>query len=1023
MRSPMQRRRALCIGVGHVAPEVWHPNLGRVHLPPLDSAVSQAYEMADSLESLGYVCTVGADVTARDMNYEFRHALASLDDTDLLLVYFVGYGLLSSHAGERLLVGAAGHGADGGVTALDEWIHRVERDSGAPQTLFLIDGYDIVNAGAPLLRAGDRAPVIAATTRRSGVDRIPGGTMTQAVCGVLRSLREGGLHIDRGLSYLPIPTFVRRVAEILGSSDHVQLQWSIAHSADSDEPPFFPNPAHAGSLPPGSRSEQVGLLALPDIEGVDAGLDAHHFLDRASGAAVVAEHSKGLVGLFSGRREELRRLTEWVDGSEHLLVVTGAPGAGKSALLGLFVAATHPRLRDLSRGLWTAADNLPSRAREDLVAVHARQRDVGGVCQSIGNQLGVEDVGSPERLLDVLRTMDRPPLMVIDALDEIADHQDLVRRLLFPLTRPDGPGGRPAARVIVSTRRLPEFADVLDRAAESGTLIDLDSVPAETLSADLERYVVSLLRTTRVFRHRGAVVNAFAQGVASTLTARSRSAWGDFLIAGLYSRWFANSGPRLAADEPDEAARVGHRVPTDLIAVLELDLHSQGRRSPWMRPALTALGSARGLGMPLSVLARVVTVFTPSAGPTSGPSEDELARAMEAARFYLRSVPDTDGSALYRVFHQAVAEHLCASAPLPPFHAAGRLLERLLATLGPPGRRDWTVAEPYVLRHALSLAAEDGRVGAVLWDPGFLLNGDPQMVSREAAVHDEGALPRPVWTALCDADRTVPERLFAAILAAHRADENALADRLARMPGAPTLAWQPRWARPHDGRPQSIVAVPARDGGVVVVLNDRMQLAVFDAANGARSWASLSQEAPVGGIRPVDLAGRTFVLLERPGSRRELWDPRSDAVVAADRYFGEMLPDRAGRNSFAVAVFEGRIVEIVGDQSGTVGIVDGLTREVRLEEHLFAGTPVTALTAWDDGGELTVLAADSAGVVLTWRPGRSRPLRVMDLSAPVHAITVTREGVLLIGTEREIVAFRAADDNVPGALGGRVVRR
>jgi hypothetical protein len=52
-----------------------------------------------------------------------------------------------------------------------------------------------------------------------------------------------------------------------------------------------------------------------------------------------------IAGCFTGRAPQLRQLFAWMDGDGGVTVVTGSPGAGKSALLGLLVCAAHPGLR------------------------------------------------------------------------------------------------------------------------------------------------------------------------------------------------------------------------------------------------------------------------------------------------------------------------------------------------------------------------------------------------------------------------------------------------------------------------------------------------------------------------------------------------------------------------------------------------------------------------------------------------------------------------------------------------------
>jgi energy-coupling factor transporter ATP-binding protein EcfA2 len=69
-----------------------------------------------------------------------------------------------------------------------------------------------------------------------------------------------------------------------------------------------------------------------------------------------------------------------------LVVVTGSPGAGKSALLGVLVCAAHPQLRHATQDVWRTAAARPSE-NPALAAVHARQRSMAEITASLGRQL------------------------------------------------------------------------------------------------------------------------------------------------------------------------------------------------------------------------------------------------------------------------------------------------------------------------------------------------------------------------------------------------------------------------------------------------------------------------------------------------------------------------------------------------------------------------------------------------------------------------------------------------------------
>lgn len=94
------------------------------------------------------------------------------------------------------------------------------------------------------------------------------------------------------------------------------------------------------------------------------------------------------AGCFTGRAPQLRKLAAWMDGDGDggVTMVTGGPGAGKSALLGLLVCAAHPQLRHATQDVWRTAAARPSE-NPALAAVHARQRSIAEVVASLGRQL------------------------------------------------------------------------------------------------------------------------------------------------------------------------------------------------------------------------------------------------------------------------------------------------------------------------------------------------------------------------------------------------------------------------------------------------------------------------------------------------------------------------------------------------------------------------------------------------------------------------------------------------------------
>jgi hypothetical protein len=497
----------------------------------------------------------------------------------------------------------------------------------------------------------------------------------------------------------------------------------IDSSADLTNLAFFPNPAHDPSDSRRRFRARLDAGLLPFLDDLDEGLDARHFIERATGSSPFSRTPgfSRMSGCFTGRRKELRRLSWLLSGKSPevgpapaLGVVTGSPGAGKSALLGVLVCSSHPSLRETTQQVWDHVSRALYTVDERFAAVHARGRRLDETVASIARQLGLGELDFPDDLVDAIRDLP-PPAIVLDALDEAENGRLIMDELVLPLARAQRGDGSPLARLVVGVRKYGDYAPLRDFAERHGLLADLDDQPREVLEDDLEEYVTELLSASDVYNRRGTVRRIFAREVAGVLAAPPeegvRSRWGEFLVAGLYARHVVATTLDRPIDTAREAWDLGRRVPRSLPEVLALDLNAT--KSSLLRPALLALARTYGDGMPLSVLRRVCGAYLTD--EVSEPTADQLRDVLDLGRFYLRQVTDTDGTTLYRLFHQGLADHLLrrGRSDLSRIKEAFRtsvFLDLLVAPLGAGPDRDWDVAEPYVIRHALQHAADAGRL-------------------------------------------------------------------------------------------------------------------------------------------------------------------------------------------------------------------------------------------------------------------------------------------------------------------------
>jgi hypothetical protein len=810
--KPAGAHRALSIGVGRFP--------GAYAALPYASDLAAAFRT--ELGAFGYACgdPVATDWTSQTLGEAVREAIRSASADDVLIVHVLTHGEVGDATGKLYVVGSDGTRHD--LADVEGWLTAVQDGEHPPLVLFVLD---ICEAGTAArlpwqgatADGSARAWVIAACGPQ---EQAFNGWLTQATTTVLRRLREGDLDIDPSVEFVPLPKVaqeiraeVRRLAKDDGDGlaqqvTGTQLDISVAPPSL----PFFTNPAHSSNplvtmrsreepalttftegigepvawgapatgAPPATAGGTPAPLGGPAAwaDGLDdlpssPDLSAGFWADRTRGQGLITAAPD--AGCFSGRTAELSELVPWMQGyqltrnghARTLYVVTGGPGVGKSAVLGVLVCAAHPKLRKPTQSLWSHASQAPGLI-EQLVAVHARQRGLTDVTECLARQLAEilpsplpEASADPDRLLaDLKSAAGHVPVIVLDALDEAVGPQQIVDQLIFPLAAARRPDGSPACRLLVGTRRH-GFERLLDTAQAEGGLVDLDQTDRSRLLDDLSGYVGKLLRTQPGYRDRSMARarGAFAEEVASTL-ARSPDGdrrWGEFLIAGLYTHSFLRGTAAAPVSSADEAGNRGAACPHTLPAVLDLDLATRENARD-LRQVLQIVALAKGDGMPASVIDRVRP-----RRPRFGDYTPTL-RALSELGFYLRRANDEDGTTLYRVFHEGLADEL-----RPPEHttedpeeillraslsawepgwstrsAEQAILVGLLRDLGPAGARRWDLAEPYALRHALDHAHAafdpDPRAPSPdiqILDPEFLVHADPAVIAALASLDTE----------------------------------------------------------------------------------------------------------------------------------------------------------------------------------------------------------------------------------------------------------------------------------------------
>lgn len=173
-----------------------------------------------------------------------------------------------------------------------------------------------------------------------------------------------------------------------------------------------------------------------------------HFRPRGRG---VLPSSLREGSYFAGRVQVLSELTAWIntEGTDttRSRVVTGAPGSGKSAVLGRLVSLADAQLRGETP---IAQDQALPQIGALCAAVHVRGRTVDEVAAEISRALDIDESTAGGLLAHLRETREhRATVVVVDGVDEAVDAQRLIVDLLEPLA---AASGRTGIRLLVGTR-------------------------------------------------------------------------------------------------------------------------------------------------------------------------------------------------------------------------------------------------------------------------------------------------------------------------------------------------------------------------------------------------------------------------------------------------------------------------------------------------------------------------------------------------------------------------------------------
>ncbi|WAP60224.1 hypothetical protein [Streptomyces sp. S465] len=681
---------------------------------------------------------------------------------------------------------------------------------------------------------------------------------------------------------------------------------------------------------------------------------------------------------FAPRETVLDTVVTWLGTrSSGLLTVTGAWGAGKSALLTYLAHLTTPGFvaslpADRRPGSQPGLNSIHA-------AIHCRGKTLAAVCQELCHRLlplglalpgplgSVSPAASVEAVVKVAKRKGSLTLL-FDGLDEAAAGHalDIARQLLNRLAVD------PAIKVVVGTRadarrHLPGGppAESLRDALDSTHTVVLDELP-ETES-DIAGHVEQLLRRAG-FGERTVDGGRRLADVARHIARESN---GIFLVATLWARRVARRGGLpdgpgdLDADREVGTMGLGRLFAEELEL---LDPEDPDRVRDVLRPL--ALAEGHGLPQPGVWLAIANAVRLSSRREYT---ERDLKHVLDAARGAPVVRGREAGRDVYRLAHPSFGGQLVGRDADPR-----RLHRAVCRALRPAPDTGWAGADPYVLTHLATHAAlaGDDSLADLVEDDAFVVYADPDVLEPLVASQLDVTTRSVLYLRVAGHFRAHPAPLARWAMLRATALATAAQELLPALAHPPELFWQDLWtsARPLPlGR-----GWPAPEGGAFAV-------AWEDSSDG------LVHAAGVGEIRSWGADGREYRgrALPRPAGRAAPGPLRGLAVAPGGAIPGAPPGTVAGK---VIAAHDGHAIHVW----------QGSARWPA-ERFYWGGAP-EAVCAVRCGATVYVAAVDGDGLWL-WRwpadvPPDHETIRHVRLPGNVYdaaLLTVDHEVLAVLG--------------------------